>query len=428
MHRLSLLAPTAAFIILCGCSRCFLSETHINRDGLIVDVSGSVEFADDDRDVKSITPGGFVRISRGSLWTALRSYEVRPDGRGGLAREYIEYGRQRPLDAAAERWVADGMLLLIRETGSGAEARVQRMLRNGGPPAVLLEARAIQSDGSKRRYLRELLRQGSLTEDEAREVMQVGRRISSDGDKSGLLMEVADLYLRPHLREPWFAAVATISSDGDKRRVLQHAVAHDGMSPETLLLASKAAGEISSDGDKAAVLSDIARGYEPEIRAAFFRAVNSISSDGDRCRVLSVILRAERSNPETVAAALHSAATVSSDGDKAAVLSRLADTGISEPGTRAAFFEAANSISSDGDHATVLLHVLRLPGIATETAVAAIESAARISSDGDKAKVLLAAAEKYGSDPTVRAALRKALQSIQSDGDYRRVSDALIGS
>jgi hypothetical protein len=421
MARLSLFVLAAALVLTCGCSRCYYSETHISMNGLNFDTSGSVEFTDDDRDVKSLSPGGFVRITRGSPLTTWRSYEVRSDMQGILSREYRVYGREQPLDAIAQRWVADGMLQLIRETGAGAETRVQRLVQKGGPTAVLLEVRAIQSDAPKRIYLRELLRNGSLNEQDAREAMQVGKRISSDGDKAGLLIDVADIYLRSRLREPWFAAAATISSDGDRRSVLQHAVSHDGTNPETLILASKSARELSSDGDKAAVLADIAQSYEPEIRIAYFRAVNSISSDGDRCRLLAQILKTEHSDSETVAEILQSAAAVSSDGDKRQVLEQAAQYDLPPGRVLSAFFSAVKTISSDGDRAAVLSAALKCTKPQADLLAHLADSAKQMSSDGDKAAVLSKLADAGVTDAAVRDSFFAAVNSISSDGDRAAV-------
>jgi len=124
---------------------------------------GSIEFTDDDRDVKTISPGGYVLIEAGTWLRTERSYEVRPDSSGSLSRTYRLGGRARAMDADAQAWVAAGILTLIRETGAGAGSRIERLLRQGGPPAVLREISEIHSDGSKREYLQELIVRGRPT-------------------------------------------------------------------------------------------------------------------------------------------------------------------------------------------------------------------------------------------------------------------------
>src|SRR5215475_208989 len=65
---------------------------------------GSIEFTDDDRDVKSISPGGYVLIEAGTWLRTERSYEVRADSSGSLSRTYRLGGRTRAMDADAQAW------------------------------------------------------------------------------------------------------------------------------------------------------------------------------------------------------------------------------------------------------------------------------------------------------------------------------------
>ena len=385
--------------LVCGCSHFDDSSTHGSLNGLSFEVQGTAEFTDDDRDVKSLSPGGLIRIEQGTLLNVSRSYEVRAGSGNVLYRAYRVHGREQPLDDSGKRWLADAMPYLIRETGAGAGPRVQRILRNGGPAAVLNEVRAIDSDGSKRIYLRELIDNGHLNEDQARDAMHAAEKVSSDGDKAALLIDVEGAYLRPRLREPWFTTAATISSDGDKKNALEHAVERDGANTETLNLASKTAAGISSDGDKAAVLTAIAPVYGPEIRHAYFRAVNSISSDGDRRHVLISVLKAGHSHPDTLADIMRAAAAMGSDGDKKAVIEEAAQYDLGGEPVRTAFVAAVNTIGSDGDRSAALRAVIRnaKPGNALLAGVA--DSVAKMGSDGDKAAVLKELADTGIADP-----------------------------
>src|SRR5262245_51945876 len=71
---------------------------------------GSIEFTDEDRDVKTISPGGYLRIEEGNWFRTERSYEVRSDSSGSLARTYRVGGRVRPMDADGQAWTAGAML------------------------------------------------------------------------------------------------------------------------------------------------------------------------------------------------------------------------------------------------------------------------------------------------------------------------------
>lgn len=410
----------------CGCSHCDDDSTRISQNGLSGEVQGSAEFTDDDRDVKSLSPGGLIRIEQGTLLNVSRSYEVRAGSGNVLYRVYRVRGKEQPLDESGKRWVSGAMLYLIRETGAGAPQRVQRILRSGGPAAVLTEVRAIDSDGSKRLYLRELIDNGRLNEDQFRDAMRGVERISSDGDKAALLIDVENSYLKPRLRDCWFTAAGTIGSDGDKKNVLEHAVERDGASAETTNLASKVAAGIGSDGDKAAVLTAIAGVYGPEIRHPYFRAVGSIGSDGDRSHVLIAVLKTGHSHPDTLADIMRATAGIGSDGDKKEVIEAAAQYDLGSEPVRTAFVSAVNSISSDGDRAAALKAVIKEGKPSSALLAAAADSAVKIGSDGDKAAVLRELANAGIADPLVRNSFFAAVNTIGSDGDHAAVLVELL--
>ena len=406
-------------------------ETHMDmttRSGwssLSVKIDGAIEFTDDDRDVKSLSPGGHFRVEEGS-WLSGRAYDVKADSTGNLTKTYSVGWSTKPLDSEGRTWLERFLPRMIRDSAIGAETRVARILRQGGPQAVMTEIGLIHSDGSKRIYLEQLFSQATLNTDYLKDAARLIRGISSDGDKAQVLVTVDEKYFTAELRPYLFEAVERISSDGDKRRVLSDIVKKDGGSADTLVGAARAAKHISSDGDKAQVLMEMADPYRANdgLNMAYFEAVKSISSDGDHARVLSILLAAHGDDRDTLARALRSAERISSDGDKARVLKEAVSRYSDDELVRKAFFDAANSISSDGDHQQVLVALVHRQGIGATTLGGVANSARRISSDGDKARVLV---ELAGANvEPVRDAFFAAADSIGSDGDHSHVLTALL--
>jgi beta-lactamase regulating signal transducer with metallopeptidase domain len=406
-------------------------ETHVqmtSRNGLTsmsVKIDGAVEFTDDDRDVKSLSPGGHFRIEEGS-WLSGRSYDVKADSAGHLTKTYSVGWSAKPLDAEGQAWLGHLLPQMIRDSGIGAGPRVTRMLRQGGPQAVLAEIGLIHSDGSKRIYLEQLFSQATLSTEQLKEAAREIRGISSDGDKAQVLIAVDGKYFTGNLRSNLFDAVESIHSDGDKRRVLSDIVKKDAGSTDTLVSAARAAKHISSDGDKAEVLIEMADSYRSNngLGMAYFDAVKSISSDGDHARVLTTLLAAHGDDRDALARVLQSAEKISSDGDKARVLKEAAAHYSEDELIRRAFLEAANSISSDSDHQQVLVTLVHRSGIGAATLAGIAKSAQRISSDGDKARVLV---ELVGANvEPARDDFFAAANSIHSDGDHSHVLVVLL--
>jgi beta-lactamase regulating signal transducer with metallopeptidase domain len=406
-------------------------ETHteiVTRNGwnsLTLKVNGTIEFTDDDRDIKTLSPNGDFRLEEGR-WFSSRAYEVKADSAGNLTRTYTVGWDKKPLDDEARAWLGRVLPQIIRDSGIGAGPRIARILRQGGPQAVITEIGLIHSDGSRRVYLELLFSQTTLNPSQLKDAAKLIRGISSDGDKARVIMTVGTKYLTDELRPYIFEATQSISSDGDKRRVLSDFVSKDGGSGDTLVSVARVAKHISSDGDKAEVLIEVADSYRAtdELRAAYFQAVNSISSDGDHARVLLKLLGKNGDDTDTLVRLLRSAQKISSDGDKARVLEEAASHYRDEEPVRKAFFDAANSISSDGDHQQVLVTLVHRAGMGAATLGGIANSAQRISSDGDKAHVLV---ELAGGDiEPVRDAFFAAADSIHSDGDHSRVLIVLL--
>jgi beta-lactamase regulating signal transducer with metallopeptidase domain len=406
-------------------------ETHMEfttRNGwtsLKVKIDGAIEFTDDDHDVKSLPPNGYFTLEEGS-WLSGRGYDVKADATGNLTKTYSVGRTSKPLDDEGRAWLGRLLPQVIRDTGIGAGPRVARILRQGGPPAVIAEIELIHSDGSRRIYLEQLFSQATLNTEQLKESAKLIRKISSDGDKAHVVITVDERYFTGDLRPYLFDAAESINSDGDKRRVLSDIVKKDAGNTESLVRATRTARHISSDGDKAEVLVEIADPYRgsDELHMVYFEAVNSISSDGDHARVLSKLLERHGDDSDTVARVLRSAEKLSSDGDKARVLREAVSSYRDDQAVRKAFFDAANSISSDGDHQQVLVTLVHRQGIGTDTLGGIANSAQRISSDGDKARVLV---DLAGANiEPVRDAFFAAAESIHSDGDRSHVLTALL--
>jgi beta-lactamase regulating signal transducer with metallopeptidase domain len=407
------------------------SETHMemtNRNGFTsqsVKIDGAIEFTDDDHDVKTLSPGGHFRMEERTGFSG-HAYDVKADAGGNLTKTWLVDGSAKPLDSEGRAWLDRLLPQMIRESGIGAGPRVTRILRQGGPQAVITEIGLIHSDGSKRTYLEQLFAQATLNAAQLKDAAELIRKISSDGDKAQVLVDADQKYFTGDLRSYLFEAEESISSDGDKRRVLSDIVKKDAGSVDTLVNAARAAKHISSDGDKAEVLTEMAGPYRPGggLDVAYFEAVRSVSSDGDHARVLSTMLAAHGDDRDTLARVLESAEKIGSDGDKARVLKEAVPRYSDDDLIRKAFFDAANSVSSDGDHQQVLVVLARREGIGAATLGGIAKSAQRISSDGDKARVLM---ELAGTNlEPARDDYFAAANSISSSGDHSQVLVTLL--
>jgi hypothetical protein len=268
-------------------------------------------------------------------------------------------------DADREGWLARILPELIRDQGLNAGPRAERILGKEGADGLLAEIRRIRSDGVKRFYLSVLFDKARLsTAQEAAAFRIIEREISSDGDKSSLLRPLAASldFTAPAIRDGYFGAASSISSDGDRRMVLLAALPRAQADAAALTALLGATAPISSDGDKSSVLTrsaDAPALDAPAARDAWFRAAGSVSSDGDRSRALLAILARDGDRNDIAVAALESARHISSDGDKTRVLLAVSADQLRNPQVSAAYDAALETISSDGDHRRAEQHAGR---------------------------------------------------------------------
>ncbi|HKP88116.1 MAG TPA: hypothetical protein VJZ26_18570 [Blastocatellia bacterium] len=336
---------------------------HQIDDGIDIDVriQGKVEFTDDYSDIKSVEDGGWITVkeSRGGV---TRKFEARMAA-DGLKRSYSVNGQASPLDDEGRAWLAKMLIETVRQGGYDAKERVERILKRGGPRAVLAEISQLKGDYVKRVYFEELLNQSTLDNETAREVLnQAGREIRSDYEKTQLLIKMSGSYLRDEpSRTIYLGAVSTIRSDYEKGRALSALLKQGNLSKDNLLFAIKAAHTISSDYERAQLLIKIADGFQldDDQRAAYLSGIAPMKSDYEKGRVLSALLKKGDSGKETLLFTVKSALTISSDYEKAQLLLKVAAVGSGDESVRNALVESARTIKSEYERGRVLSAVYK---------------------------------------------------------------------
>ena len=328
---------------------------------LEVKIHGLVEFSDDYTDVQSITGNGSIRVTdeRGGV---TRKFEARTTG-GGVDRLYWINGQSAAFDQDARAWLAKVLNEAVRQGGYDAPRRVQRLLRQGGPAAVLQEIPSLMGDYAKRIYFDELIKSGELDNQTVQEVLrQAGAEIHSDYEKAQLLLRVSENYLHDdRQRSIYLGAVNTIHSDYEKGRALSAILKQGNLSAENGLLVLRAVGAISSDYEKAQLLIRAADrvALDGSTQAEYLHAVTSMRSDYEKGRTVSAFLAKTGPRRETLLLALKAASSISSDYEKAQLLMKVVAAGSQDETVRTALINEARSIHSEYERGRVLSAVFK---------------------------------------------------------------------
>lgn len=327
---------------------------------LQVAVWGHVEFSSDERSIRSVSTDGrfYVRERKSDVD---REVEV-TSGDGNAPRyAYSVNGERASFDDDGQEWFENLLPEIVRESGLNSREHVARLRHEGGVSAVLSDISRIESTSAKRAAYEALLREGKLSDEEMAEVArQAGRDLSSsDGELHAVLAQIGHMdhgQASSHMADAFSEAVDHMSSDGEKRELLQqYAVQGDR---DMLLVSGRQAKSISSDGEKSAYLSATAEKYlsndDEALRRTYFDVAQTISSDGEKREVLTKALPFAQRQP-VLMSVLDGANSISSDGEKSellvAVLRRKVLT--SQP-ARDAFMKTTRSISSDSEYRRVM--------------------------------------------------------------------------
>jgi len=393
-----------------------------------IELKGQVEFTDDDRDVKSLSGDGRLRIEE-RRGLSFRRLEVTPNAAGKPLYAYRVDGVEKPFDAQARAWLSSLLPGIIREHAAGAAPRVRRILRQRGAAGVLDEIHEISSDRTKRVYFEELLEAGPLDAEILRRLLrQAGREISSDREKALLLTRFAE----PHLRDPglhvsFVSAAAAISSDSEHRRVVSVLLRHK-LNSEAMAAFCRSVAGISSDAEKARILIEAVgtQSVDANSRSAYFRAADSIISDSERRRALSALLKTTGLTRDLVVSVLRSARGISSDHEKAELLMEATLFPGNDASTLAAIVQAADTISSDHERRRVLSALLKTKaGASKESLMETLRSARGLSSDAEKRRLLAEVAQVCPEDDAVVAAYLSTMDTISSQDEQARAWEAL---
>jgi hypothetical protein len=240
-----------------------------------------------------------------------------------------------------------------------APARVSRIRREGGVGAVLADISRTESTSAKRAAYDALLHEGNFSDEESAKIArQAGSDLSSsDGELRAVLGEMGKMtHFSPTMADAFGKAVEHMSSDGEKRELLQqYALEGDR---DVLLVSMRQAKSISSDGEKAELLKATAPKYlandDEALRKAFFDVTQTISSDGERREVLMTVLPfAQRAT--VLLSVLESAREISSDGEKSELLVAIARRHLlTTPALKEVFMKITRSLSSDGEYRRVM--------------------------------------------------------------------------
>lgn len=355
---------------------------------------GNVDLEPDGSGLASLGRGGSFDVTMRRDGAERRVLYTSSDGT--IEKKFFVEGDEQPWGPEADRFVAEVMPILLRETAINAGERVAWLIDNRGQDGLLDEIELIRSDFAQRVYSVQYAKTATIAPADFERLMKMtGDNMSSDFDVRTTLIEAFDAQMPTGTSfDALLRAGETISSDFDARMVLEHV----GPSmPRTT-----------------------------DAGTAYLNLARTISSDFDMRLALQPLLTSSDSNDDVVARALDLAGNdISSDFDLRTVLSA-ASGRVGQSDTLArAYTTASRSISSDSDQRLALTSLGENAELTPAGWQMLLEAARDISSDWDAATLLTELVPHLPRDEAVLRAYRATLDTIGSDFDRQRAAGAL---
>lgn len=224
---------------------------------LNVEYEGEIEFSEDDKSIKSISRGGYLFIRKTSFGNR-REVLAEPNSDGTVSYEYRVGRRKEEWNKEAEEFLADMLLEVIRTTGIGAESRVNRFYKKGGLDGVLKEISSIRGDHVSQIYLRVLLDEQDLNDNELEKLAAyVPRELDSDHYITEVFKDHSDKFFKNEkTTEAFLNAIDRMDSDHYVSIILKRAMKEDLSEAATIKVLS-AADIMDSDHYKTQVFQDL---------------------------------------------------------------------------------------------------------------------------------------------------------------------------
>lgn len=401
-------------------------KTIYNRGGLSsfsVETRGKMEVSDDDRDIKSMSPDGYLEITK-TVFGSKRRIVISATA-SGLKKEYYEGRTLVAWEPEGRKWLGEILPEIVRTTTIAAESRVNRFYRSGGVHAVLNEIRAIESDFVRAHYANLLVNVNQPAQNMPIIIAEVSDIMESDHYLAEFLTKNLKAFLpSKEAVRAVFLATGKMDSDHYRTEVIKEALYLGPGSQENVVAALEATSKMESDHYKTEVLTSLLRqsNLSDAILAEMINTTKGMESDHYRTVVLTKALSKPGLSSTSFQRALESVKMMDSDHYKTEVLTSLLGNTIS-PEVQAQLIAATSSIESDHYVTVVGKQILRKVPLTDEAFKNLLDEMTTHESDYYRAEFLKAALERPNINKSNLMAILITTGSIESD---HYITDVLV--
>jgi hypothetical protein len=427
-----------------------------------IDYKGDIKVSDDDRSIKSISPGGFLEIQKATFGNKRRLL-IESDGKGELSYTYHEGNKELPYNPDGEEWLAETLLEILRSTGIDAEGRTKRIYKQGGLTAFIDEVYEISSNYVNRIYFNSLFKLPLNDSELSRALKQVSDCISSNYEISELLIENQEMLLKSEETQvSYLYTIDQLSSNYEKKRVISNALPKFNLNdPKIAYEFYETVGNMTSNYEKAEILTQMLAKYSSdklilkgifqclqdfssnyEIKRVmnslppmdlstsysdFFMVCSSLSSNYELKNILSYALKTHKFNKNAWIAFIESLSLFSSNYELSNTMTEAIKIMPYDKMARTKFIEATDHFTSNMELKNTLTNYITYVELKDYDFLNILKACENFSSNFELANTLEVLVDKLpAGNQEINDAFLKAMENMSSDHEYRRIMSKLL--
>jgi hypothetical protein len=257
-------------------------KTSFIINDLEVSYKGKIKVTDNDEDIKSISPGGFLKISNRTFGNR-RTVIIMSDSDGKLTREYYIGKNLQEWEPEGRIWLAENLIDVLRSTGIDAEGRTRRIYKSDGVDGVVDEISSISSNSVIKKYFEALLDIDGISDgDKSKIIEEICMTMTSNSQISSLLRKYDEIYMKNNkLAHAYFNCVSQLSSNTETGIVLRHVLENNQLTNEMKVYLLNCVDYMTSNTEMSLVLKEF-NNYFPEdndVSDAYFNAIDNMTSN-----------------------------------------------------------------------------------------------------------------------------------------------------
>ncbi|MBN2596284.1 MAG: hypothetical protein JXR82_05820 [Marinifilaceae bacterium] len=437
-------------------------NSNWNTENLKISTNGDIEFNDNYTDIKSISDGGYLKISMVSFGMKRKLYVSSEDGR--VVYRYFEGNKEVNFEPKGREWMKKVLPDVVRNSGLDLEKRVNKIYQKKGITGFLSELEQTDSDYYSSRMVEYLLKNNKLSKSELQSLLrEFPYRINSDYELSQIYKKYNPVFLEDaDVSAEFFHSLAELSSNYELSQVLSSVYKLNELTNENFTLFINAFDEISSDYEKSNLMKLALHDDKltNEQLTVLLKEVEDLSSDYEKSQIIKSLLNADGLSEKNLNEIIELTRSLSSDYEMTQIIGSMIKRGLLNKSNLDEFNELIQEISSDYSYTQILNELVGYEALGTdrfdllikasdnisssyelskfynyllnqedltvEQQLKLISKAENISSNYELANFLIKASQKMDlENEKIRAALINATQEISSEYEYGKVMKAI---